>query len=1152
MIQNIKFSRINTDVDGQEIRADEGEYRMMENLVPPKKGKGIGFRRESVPGTLEISVSYTGTHKVIGFFEDAPNNRGFYFLWEEAGSPRKDRIIMYDASTKTTTEIVASQYLGWTEDLKIEGISIIDDVLYWSDPIPKFYRIQDQSQFVEINYHVKGNPIATPYNYRFTAIHTDGTQVNIIKPITGPLGDVVTAIGLADLFNNDPSFSSEFTATYITGGTTIKIIANTRIGKWKLTNPIELYFNFYSTNYDPDPRSLDNFQLYPVPPKDVPELTGIVDASIIINKILNRNWQFAIRQTYINNQITVISPYSEVFASAKYPEDVLDNSLPNSILIEVDATNLPFTKIVEILARTPDNGDWFIIKTLNRGDFFSVSSKLLYTFTGTEQHIFIATADAIKQQEGTPRESRDLQLQKNKLFLIDDLTGYDTNEFEFFMNIDVVEESNVNGRRYFKDGGLYNIGTRFFDDDMRTDGTVHRITQVNIPDTGGLQWSGAGDSGKLPARKQYLEIGMTGRPPLWAYQWCFVRSDELRFEQFAQCHVSVHYYVRPQIETDDPVAPTSDWYYMYGNQYMHTFQIDPTPVPEDPLQWRYLHLMLPTNIGIAVKRGMILNFLGDLDTGFPQIATILDVQGPMIVIDRPSGLTANLLSTTELFVEIYEEKNITETSSFYEASEIKGVINPGTSVRAFSASINTLRGDIFTIFNDDVKLNWKYDWDDYSVINALTKHKGLRIDKYTYGHTESYSPSYKPTKIEDVQTESPSGIIGSNYEYDYDFGYINDQSLATRNLGRPAILLQNTREESRPSTLRWSNDYIENATINGLHTFEPLNAYPLPLERGPVNKLQNVGNDIMLAIHSSGVTSLYIGKGIIRSADLNPTLITTEGVIGTDNQLKHSYGTVHASSVSEIDGNAYFWDGVRNEPVRYAQNGLTPLATTFKARVFFKETIPALFGAPDTYDCISEYDRLLNIIWFTFIKGATKLTIGFHESSTSWIGKVGFTPEYFGVVGDQFLGFVNGVPWLHNEDNANHNTFYGVTYKSRVNLDININASFEKAWMGMMVDSNKIWDIPVISNIEGQESNLVANDFIWRDNIYYADFLRDTNTPVEMLSGNQIALRHGKFLSSQVLSIEMELDSTEPHYLNSISVAAELKPGHHVQREKKQ
>jgi hypothetical protein len=116
----------------------------------------------------------------------------------------------------------------------------------------------------------------------------------------------------------------------------------------------------------------------------------------------------------------------------------------------------------------------------------------------------------------------------------------------------------------------------------------------------------------------------------------------------------------------------------------------------------------------------------------------------------------------------------------------------------------------------------------------------------------------------------------------------------------------------------------------------PLNEYPLPIERGPINKLQAAGGRCVTRHpFQRRLPACILEKALLGPQTLNPTLITTDDVIGADNQLKYSYGTIHPESVCEVDGNVFFWDGRRNEPVRYAQNGLTPLATKYGARVLF-------------------------------------------------------------------------------------------------------------------------------------------------------------------------------------------------------------------------
>jgi hypothetical protein len=1173
MIQSFKFSRLNSDVISHDINTEEGEYRMMENLVPAKSGRGMGRNRESLPGTTQIDNSLTGTHKVIGKFQDAPNNKLYYFVWEESGSPRKDKIYAYDVNTKTTEVIADSQYFGWTEDLKITGISVIDNVIYWTDYEMRYFRVQDNSQLIEINYYARA--ITTNQTYYFQAASVDGlVTVNVSVVVVGPLGISDVLDSIADQLNLNGTFSTYFTATKETDSEVVMITSKAKTGNWLLTNNSTSNYYFFSTNYDPVVENSADLSLYPSSPNIEPSFVAGYDAAINVNNIGGNNWQFAYRYVYTNNQISVFSPYSEIYSAAKFPEDRTSSGILNylDILIPIYTDTEKF-KSVELAARTSQLGDFSVVKVFERSELFKknypvIGNVLQYKFTGTEIQEAVPAADMIKQQEGQPLESIDLQFMKNKLFAIDNLSGFDVESGDFSMSVEVAEAVSLTvakNNRWFKDGGRYVFGIRFFDDKMRTDGTIHKTTEINFNDEGyGIYGA---EPGKDPRERKYVNITLAGKPPVWVHYYTFVRSEELFFAEFTQVWMYAHYWVRPmeEIETYADFSADTEYYAMWGQVYLRSDQNQ-----NDLTKWRYIHLHTPTSMPFLVEKGDIVN----VGANFPysNFQSVIDIIGPMIVLERPEQLTAFATSGFGGWYEIFKPKTTTDTNSFYEVGGIKLVANPGLASRRFDILDPTptfiIYGDCYFLDNkygvdgtEDKRISWKYNFEYYTTSGSTEAEQGFPRAKRASGFFESISPAFRPTKTEvseqigvtvnNITGEilERSNISRNRYTYyDYDFGYVADPSYNNGNLGRPAPLLRNVRRVSRPSTLRWSNDYIENASINGLHTFEPLNEKSLPIERGPINKLQAAGEDVLLAIHSSAVTSMYIGKGIIRSADLNPTLITTDDVIGADNQLKYSYGTIHPESVCEVDGNVFFWDGRRNEPVRYAQNGLTPLATKYGTRVLFQDTIPSLFGSPDTYSCITEYDRLLNMVYWTFLKGSTKYTIGFHESSNSWIGTYSFAPELYGSVGDHLIGFVNGMPWLHN-DNSAHQTFYGVLYASKLKVDVNIGEALEKAWDGLYIDSNVKWDVPMIYNEDGQSTNLIDDDFILKDNLQYADFLRDINTPAAKLKPGQIALRHGNPLSSHTLTLELEYTGYTPHYIRSMGVAATYKSGHLLKQQ---
>ena len=68
--------------------------------------------------------------------------------------------------------------------------------------------------------------------------------------------------------------------------------------------------------------------------------------------------------------------------------------------------------------------------------------------------------------------------------------------------------------------------------------------------------------------------------------------------------------------------------------------------------------------------------------------------------------------------------------------------------------------------------------------------------------------------------------------------------------------------------------------------------------------------------------------------------------------------------------------------------------------------------------------------------------------------------------------------------------------------------------------------------------------------MYYADFLRDKNTNPDLLSGSQIAIRHGKVMRSKTLDITLTLTPGNTNIgdgffvIDAVNVAYQMSPGH--------
>lgn len=133
--------------------------------------------------------------------------------------------------------------------------------------------------------------------------------------------------------------------------------------------------------------------------------------------------------------------------------------------------------------------------------------------------------------------------------------------------------------------------------------------------------------------------------------------------------------------------------------------------------------------------------------------------------------------------------------------------------------------------------------------------------------------------------------------------------------------------------ISFSNTFIPGTATNGLSSFETLNQSNVPLENGVIQKLiltsktQDQGS-IMLAVCTNETSSIYLNEArITDSTGATQFFASSTDVIGTVNNLKGSFGTLNPESVIEFRGNVYWVDVLNGKVIQYSLNGLFPISS---------------------------------------------------------------------------------------------------------------------------------------------------------------------------------------------------------------------------------
>ena len=166
--QNFTRGKMNKDLDERLI--PKGEYREAQNIHISESDSSDVGAIENVLGNIKIngviapdltgdgSTLLTGSgYEVIGYCEDLRNKRVVYFITnfasdsftddirsitraQKAGTANYDAnieehcaIILYDLESKINSTLVFGSWLNFSKNHLITGVSIIDDLLFWTD-----------------------------------------------------------------------------------------------------------------------------------------------------------------------------------------------------------------------------------------------------------------------------------------------------------------------------------------------------------------------------------------------------------------------------------------------------------------------------------------------------------------------------------------------------------------------------------------------------------------------------------------------------------------------------------------------------------------------------------------------------------------------------------------------------------------------------------------------------------------------------------------------------------------------------------------------------------------------------------------------------------------------------------------------------------
>lgn len=912
-----------------------------------------------------------------------------------------------------------------------------------------------------------------------------------------------------------------------------------------------------------------------------PDIEKIEDGDFENNFIANEATQYAIRYNFRDNERSVVGPWS-VLAPYNGPDDEYN-------CVRITYTSADFIDqdvfTADLIVRFGNTGKSFVIHTWDRADInaHNTGTQLTYDFYNDIAGIAVDDATANKPFDSVPIYSKTLEVARNRLFLGNNVEGYDTpsqSSLEL-ASIDAEDGGDVFGTwqqfeiTYDKDGVLTDV--------------VYYVLQ-----TGGSPslyfWGGAGGAATPPASPStaldladavYSSSSIPGMANLIAngsgIPFDHIYYYMLPYSPFTTCTLSggaisldgsrpfkangsyrfsVVFY--DQYRRKCGVVPIEDnlitfpgrsydqSVYNIGASWILSNLDAAAEIPE----WAYYYAIvltknLTTRFFTQARATQIRYVNKDDDGTYDYSVTAYSDDNYGVAIDISSLISFGLgyaFAEGDL-ANLYFEADITGKQELsILAQDGKWLILQLKDFGTFSTQ--TPLFEIYTPYKEQVDEFYYEVGQIFEITNPTTGSRTYSVisgtlngDCYLLSRSTGASTYF-------AEAMSPNDKLWTQWQTD---------------VGWPNII-DKIGQQQKTSNISYSNILINGTKVNGLSTFDALDEQNLPLESGELQKLQltskvqNEQGQVMLAICKNETASLYLGEVQLVASASNAFVASAPNVIGTINTLKGSFGTNNPESVCEYRGNVYWYDIMNGKVIQYSSNGLYPISN-YKMTRFWKlfsdlyqsmtaSEIEALGARPYVFMCVDPHHNELLIsipklsntppkgylpdypstIYPFDIWDAQGKTIAYDlkAAPNHYIGSYAFNPECFISLGNKLYSFLQGHLYEHNQT-TNYNEFYGVQYKSKVMFVSNSLPDIPKVYDNVSVQANMK---PTLTYFMSeypylQTSDLMDFDYRSLEGVFYASVYRNKIRPTT--SGfDTDGLMTGEKMRSQVLRVMME------------------------------
>jgi len=715
------------------------------------------------------------------------------------------------------------------------------------------------------------------------------------------------------------------------------------------------------------PLNFSEITLIKHPPPLAPNIEKINFTSFASNFVENESFQFCFQYVWYDNQTTVTGTYS-IATKLNSPSDNAGLGY-NAILVVMDAfERIPSrVRIVNLIVRYGNTNISKKVKTWDREipieaaqiDAQNNSTVFLnYTFFNNINGETLAQDDTLRPFDNVPIYSETLETAKNRVFLGNNLEGYDTPDSTSlslattttpigasFYTKNLISIKQRRFERNPADTWAY-VGWYVYMDELTPQG-FYAITSTEVTVLGFPFYP------PLPAAPATVAVsGLTFRganlsqvltntiPP--GYQ------PATRYDYFGS---STTVNITGASVPNYPVFKSSAFY--KAGIVFYDFAMRKCGVVTND----NLIVSIPTrdfaySTGVNAISWALSN--ADAENEIPDWAYYYT---PVLTLNQLTRFFVDSFTDAAKYVQ----KNAQGEYTFTSDTLVTGTIGIGLNTTAlYQSGLGYVfnEGDVCILTRDDnrqFRLPVVGQEGNYIIVKA--SDMGTLLNRrFVY---EIYTPYQSSTQepffeMGEMYTIDDPGTIFRQYSTLGDI-FPSDSFVFTRNYNNSTYFAEamcpNDKYYKRWDTdagkanfvtklgqvrkgryISFSDTFIPNTEVNGISTFRLGNQVNVPEDCGNITKLQLTSKiqsegTVMLSICEVETNSMYLSEvQITDSTGKTQFFSQSDSVIGTINTLKGNFGCIDPTSVVQYRGNVYFLDRNNGRFIQYSLNGLDAIS----------------------------------------------------------------------------------------------------------------------------------------------------------------------------------------------------------------------------------